>query len=864
MKKEKLGTSVFCSLLILLLAEIAFTFGGTALAATMPVFEPLPSIDAQVDKPTAVAVDAQGRLYVAESENNWVRVFTQSGQYLATLTGLAKPISVAVDAAGRIYVGSASLGNVTVFAADFTKLLKLGKGDGEFIEPADIDIDTSGQIYVVDKDNNTVRVYNASGALFKSIGAMGNGQLYHPTSLAIDPVSSELVIIDHPLILDEFSGQMVDGARIQFLGMDGTFRRGYPKFGYDMNAGQLVKPMQVTVDPENRIYVSDSRWQKVMVYSKTGVFLGMIDNSTHPLRTPLGLCMATSGRLYVASLLGEQVDVYGIDAHSAMSLAPSTLNFTTTESGNAPDPQNVTIKNSGKQALTWTAVTTADWLNLDPAVGTLEPTKTGVLAVGVKNTGLAQGTYQGSISIMVLGMTEKVAVTLTVKPNPLLVSPDSLSFTTTTGTNPVTQPLSVTNTGTDTLNWSATADQPWLKLSKATGHAPDQIEIDADVSNLALGTHTATITFINDSTGGSVQVPVSLSITKPNPLQVSPASLSFTTKTGTNPSPQTLSVANAETDPLHWSTTADQSWLKLSKAAGSAPGQVEIGVDISTLKTGTHTATITFINDSTGGSVLVPVSLTINESNPLQVNPPSLSLTITKETSPSTMGTTKGTNVSSLTLSGMIKGQICPPLNWTATADQSWLKLSKGKGATPDQVTIVADISDLALGPHTATITFSNNSTGGSVLVPVSLNVSEPNPLLVSPARLSFKTKTNTNPSTLALSVANAAGKAPLEWNAATNQSWLKLSKDKGSTPDDKVEINADASALAPGTYTGTITFSSTSGNVLVPITLRVGTFPWLIIIQDIAIIGEQQQKQDQENKSKDQQPAKISGPEAR
>ncbi len=412
MKKEKLGTSVFFSLLILLLAEIACTFGATALAATMPVFEPLPSIDAQVDKPTAVTVDAQGRLYVAESENNWVLVFTQGGQYLATLTGLAKPISVAVDAAGRIYVGRASLGNVTVFAADFTKQLKLGNGDGEFIEPADIDIDSSGQIYVVDKDNNTVRVYNAAGVLLKSIGTRGNGngQLYHPTSLAIDPVSFELVIIDHPQIWDDFPQALVDGARIQFLGMDGTFHRGYPKFGYNMNAGQLVKPMQVAVDPDNRIYVSESRWQKVMVYGKDGVFLGMIDNNTHPLRTPLGLCMTAASHLYVASLLGEKVDVYGIDAHSTMSLAPSTLNFTTTEGGNAPDPQTVTIKNNGKQALTWTATTTTAWLNLDPAVGTLQPTTTGALTVGVKNTGLAQDTYQGSISIMVLGMTEKVAV----------------------------------------------------------------------------------------------------------------------------------------------------------------------------------------------------------------------------------------------------------------------------------------------------------------------------------------------------------------------------------------------------------------------------------------------------------------------
>ena len=148
-------------------------------------------------------------------------------------------------------------------------------------------------------------------------------------------------------------------------------------------------------------------------------------------------------------------------------------------------------------------------------------------------------------------------------------------------------------------------------------------------------------------------------------------------------------------------------------------------------------------------------------------------------------------------------------------------------------------------------------------MVPVSLNVSEPNPLLVTPAKLSFKTKTGSNPAALTLSVANAEGKPPLEWSAAANQSWLKLSKDTGSTPDDKVEVDADVSDLTPDTYTGTITFSSTSGSVLVPVTLKVGTFPWFIIIQDIAKIGEQQQKQDKEMKdqtSKDKLNAKISG----
>ncbi|RJX23543.1 MAG: hypothetical protein C4563_01595, partial [Desulfobulbus sp.] len=64
-------------MLILLLADFC-----TSQAATMAAFDALPSLDAGVDKPTAVAVDAVGRVYVAESMSNRVRVFAQGGGLL--------------------------------------------------------------------------------------------------------------------------------------------------------------------------------------------------------------------------------------------------------------------------------------------------------------------------------------------------------------------------------------------------------------------------------------------------------------------------------------------------------------------------------------------------------------------------------------------------------------------------------------------------------------------------------------------------------------------------------------------------------------------------------------------------------------
>ena len=514
MNNKKLETTVLWSLLVVLLAGIGFT-PGTAQAATMSSFAAQPSLDAQVDKPTAVAVDGAGRVYVAESMNNRLLIFAQGGSLLAQIRGLAKPISVAVDTSGRIFVGNAWQGSVTVFDSDRKELFKLGAGDGEFTEPCDIDIDTSGQVYVTDKDSNTIRVYNGSGQFVRSIGTpgSGNGQLWHPCSLAIDPVSSELVVLDRQQLMDNYAKTMIDGARIQFFGMDGAFKRGYAKFGYDMNGGQLVMPVGVTVDGASRVYVSDARLQKVMVYDNSNTLLGMIDNSAAPLRTPLGLAMSATGRLYVSALLAGRVNVFGLDGYAAMDVRPASLSFTATEGGNAPAPQETVLSNSGKSELAWSAATASDWLSLAATGGVLPANGSGAVAIGVHPDGLAPGTYQGSVRVSAPGMEEIVAVTLTVKPNPLQVSPASLSFTATEGTTPAAQTLSVITGGSAPVSWSAAADQGWLFLPKTAGSGSGAVKVYVDATGLGVGSHNGMITFLNLA-GGSVNVAVSLTISE--------------------------------------------------------------------------------------------------------------------------------------------------------------------------------------------------------------------------------------------------------------------------------------------------------------------------------------------------------------
>jgi hypothetical protein len=72
-------------------------------------------------KPTALAVDAAGKIYVA-NYNNAVTTYTPSGTQttLTITTGLNEPYGIAVDAAGKIYVTNKGNNTVTVYKTDGT------------------------------------------------------------------------------------------------------------------------------------------------------------------------------------------------------------------------------------------------------------------------------------------------------------------------------------------------------------------------------------------------------------------------------------------------------------------------------------------------------------------------------------------------------------------------------------------------------------------------------------------------------------------------------------------------------------------------------------------------------------------------
>jgi len=209
-----------------------------------------------------------------------------------------------------------------------------------------------------------------------------------------------------------------------------------------------------------------------------------------------------------------------------------------------------------------------------------------------------------------------------VGPAILRVSPTSLSFSSEVGRNPASQTVQITNAGSGTLSWSASADQPWIGLSPTSGTAPSTVTVSVTAIGMAAGSYSGQITISAPGAQGSpVTVFVILSLTPVQPaiLQVSPSYLSFRGEEGgRDPDPQVITIRNAGSSTMNWTATADSFWLRVSPDRGSLAGglstEVRVSVSLTGLAAGTYTGRVTVTAPGAQGS---PVSASVA----LELNP---------------------------------------------------------------------------------------------------------------------------------------------------------------------------------------------------------------------------------------------------
>lgn len=301
-----------------------------------------------------------------------------------------------------------------------------------------------------------------------------------------------------------------------------------------------------------------------------------------------------------------------------LNASPLNLSFSYLTGEATPAAQTVNLTSSG--ALSYSAAGSAAWLGVTPATGNTP----GSLNVSVNPTGLAAGTYTGTVTVTPSGASDspqKIAVTLAVTGTPpatpaLNITPGNLAFTYGSGTSTAgTQSLSVASSGTALSITAAASGGAWLTVTPTTGSTPATLKVSANPTGLAAGTYNGTITITINGAGNSAQtVPVKLVVsgTGSGRLRVWPArAVSFDYDSGhSDPVPRTVRVFSTGT-PLGFTAAAHGgTWVSVTPSGGTTSGTLSISVDPTGLASGTYTATIAIAAPGSTG-VNLPVILRV-------------------------------------------------------------------------------------------------------------------------------------------------------------------------------------------------------------------------------------------------------------
>lgn len=164
------------------------------------------SISQGMAVPAGLAVDNENRLlYVADSELdqvlvydadppfNLLRTIGKAGtKHEATAPGdFSRPTNVAVDKDGNLYVADTFNNRIEIFDADGTFIRAFGKagdGPGYFARPKGVAIDSDGHVWVADAVQDRVQVFTPEGDLLIWMGGHGllPGQFSTAAGLVID------------------------------------------------------------------------------------------------------------------------------------------------------------------------------------------------------------------------------------------------------------------------------------------------------------------------------------------------------------------------------------------------------------------------------------------------------------------------------------------------------------------------------------------------------------------------------------------------------------------------------------------------------------------------------------------------------
>lgn len=187
----------------------------------------------------------------------------QIGGYGRDMGDMIGPTALALDAQGNLYLADEVLQRITVYNCDGDPRGMwgtVGDGDGEFDGPSDMVFDADDNMLLVDHKNHRIQKFTKEGEFIDKFGSFGRGEgeFNLPWGITLDP-EGNICVVDWR------------NDRIQRFTSEGEFLAAYGSSGE--GEGEFDRPSRVGIDSAGNMYVADWGNQRMQVLDKDGNFL---------------------------------------------------------------------------------------------------------------------------------------------------------------------------------------------------------------------------------------------------------------------------------------------------------------------------------------------------------------------------------------------------------------------------------------------------------------------------------------------------------------------------------------------------------------------------------------------------------------